>query len=151
MTAMLPAVPGIRREGGGTGSTPTRSRRGSSIVAAALLLVAACGDGEPSGPGTLEVRVVPPPSVEAGAVVLEVTGPGIQGFEAAGSARVFGAPYPPVEGRHRVVVLVDQGDLVLRIRVDDRGRTPEATVVEAADRQNRSVPGLSAFQVRISR
>lgn len=121
------------------------------MLAGLLLLLAACGDGESSGPGALDVRVAPPPSVEGGAVILEVTGPGIEGFEAAGSARVFGAPYPPVEGRHRVVVLVDEGDLVFRVRVEDRGRVPEVVVVEAADRQNRSVPGLSAFQVRISR
>jgi hypothetical protein len=116
-----------------------------------LLSISACGDGEPSGPGTLDVRVVPPPSVEAGAVVLEVTGPGIQGFEAAGGARVFGAPVSTASERHRVVVLVDQGDLLFRIRVEDRGQLPEAVVVEAVDRQNRSVPGLTAFQVRMSR
>lgn len=116
-----------------------------------LVLAAACGDGDRSGPGTLEVRVVPPPSVEAGAAVVEFVGEGIQGFEAAGGARVFGGPVQGQAGRHRAVVVVDQGELVFRVRMDDVARVPEASLVEAADLQNRSIPALSAFQLRISR
>ncbi len=116
-----------------------------------VLALAACGEDGPSGPGAVEVRVEAPPSVEAGAALLEVTGPGIVGFEAAGSARVFGAPHPPVEGRHRVVVLADGGELVFRVRLEDVAVLPRAAVLEAADRQNREVPGITAFQVRVSR
>jgi hypothetical protein len=70
-------------------------RRWGSLLALVLLpWMAACGDSGPSGPGVVEVRVVPPPSADAGAVVVELAGAGILGFEAAGEARVFGAPVP---------------------------------------------------------
>jgi len=128
---------------------------GRRLRTLALILVsgmaAACGDSGPSGPGLVDVRVVPPPSADAGAVVVELAGEGIEGFEAAGGARVFGAPRPGVENVHRAVVTVDQGELVFRVRLTDIARLPQGVVILAVDRQNRTLPGLTAFEVRFSR
>lgn len=128
---------------------------GSRLRTVALILAsgfaAACGDSGPSGPGVVDVRVVPPPSADAGAVVVELAGEGIEGFEAAGAARVFGASRPGVENVHRAVVSVDQGDLVFRVRLTDVARLPQGVVIQAVDRQNRTLPGLTAFEVRFSR
>jgi len=133
-------------------------RRGGAMgfggrVLTLLLLpwLAACGDSGPSGPGVVEVRVVPPPSADAGAVVVELAGAGIVGFEAAGEARVFGAPRPGVENIHRAVVMVDQGPLVFRVRMSDVSVLPVGSVIQAVDRQNRTLPGLTAFEVRFTR
>lgn len=132
-----------------------RGRTGRRIPTLTLILVSglvtACGDSAPSGPGMVDVRVVPPPSADAGAVVVELAGEGIEGFEAAGEARVFGAPRPGVEGVHRAVVSVDRGELVFRVRLSDVSRLPEGVVIQAVDRQNRTLPGLTAFEVRFSR
>lgn len=132
-----------------------RSPAGRGMRALALILIsgvaAACGDSGPSGPGLVDVRVVPPPSADAGAVVVELVGEGIEGFEAAGGARVFGAPRPGVENVHRAVVIVDQGELVFRVRLTDIARLPQGVVIQAVDRQNRTLPGLTAFEVRFSR
>jgi hypothetical protein len=127
-------------------------RRWGSLLALVLLpWMAACGDSGPSGPGVVEVRVVPPPSADAGAVVVELAGAGILGFEAAGEARVFGAPRPGVENVHRAVVSVDQGPLVFRVRMSDVSSLPSGSVIQAVDRQNRTLPGLTAFEVRFTR
>ena len=140
----------LSRVGGGV---PDPSGRRLRTLAVVLIwgMAAACGDSGPSGPGLVDVRVVPPPSADAGAVVVELAGEGIEGFEAAGGARVFGAPRPGVENVHRAVVIVDQGDLVFRVRLTDIARLPQGVVIQAVDRQNRTLPGLTAFEVRFSR
>lgn len=147
-------APGPARTSASTaGPGAGRIRVGARSVLLVLLLWAgaACGDSGPSGPGLVDVRVVPPPSADAGAVVVELAGEGIEGFEAAGAARVFGAPRPGVEGVHRAVVTVDQGELVFRVRLRDVGQLPRGSVIQAVDRQNRTLPGLTAFEVRFSR
>jgi hypothetical protein len=126
-------------------------RWGSRLTLVLLPWLAACGDSGPSGPGVVEVRVVPPPSADAGAVVVELVGSGIEGFEAAGEARVFGAPRPGVANVHRAVVTVDQGPLVFRVRMSDVSSLPAGSVIQAVDRQNRTLPGLTAFEVRFTR
>lgn len=144
----------ILRGGARTGGAPRgRSRGGMAFLALILVawMGAACGDSGPSGPGVVDVRVVPPPSADAGAAVVELAGRGILGFEAAGEARVFGAPRPGVENVHRAVVSVDQGELVFRVRMSDIAVLPEGVVIQAVDRQNRTLPGLTAFEVRFSR
>jgi hypothetical protein len=136
---------------GGVVLDPSGRRLRTLALIVVSAMAAACGDSGPSGPGLVDVRVVPPPSADAGAVVVELAGEGIEGFEAAGGARVFGAPRPGVENVHRAVVIVDQGELVFRVRLTDIARLPQGVVIQAVDRQNRTLPGLTAFEVRFSR
>ena len=96
----------------------------ATLAAAAL---AACDSG-PSGPGTLSATVSGPQAL--GAVLLEVTGIGIQGFVGQGDTRVYGAELSALEGKHRVVAVTGTGGtLRIGIRVDDLGAPAPVFVV----------------------
>lgn len=103
-----------------------------AVAAAAVVGVVGCG---PSGPGALSGRVT---GDGLGAVVLEVTGTGIQSFEATGSTQVYAAPLPGSTTTHRVVLVSPEGGrLDFRMNVDDRDMEgPVVTVVEAASTTN---------------
>jgi hypothetical protein len=117
-----------------------------SLQAALLLGVAtlAACDSLPSGPGTVAGTVTGDASL--GAVVLDVTWAGIQGFQGAGSTQAYSAPVADERRRFRLV-LIDPvgGDLHFAIDVDDVYlEGPVVTVVSAADTNNQpmSVDGL---------
>lgn len=85
-----------------------------------------------------------------GAIVLEVSGPGIQGFSEAGRTRVFFA-----EARTDVyrVVLVAADPSRIRFRVDmDDVRSPMVTavLVEAVDDNNAPIPDLNGITVELT-
>ncbi len=121
------------------------ARRVARVGALSVLLVglAACDSG-PSGPGTVAGTVTG--SAELGAVVLDVTWVGVQGFEGRGSSQVYSAPVAGSTDRYRVVVIDPVGgDLHFGIDVDDVYlEGPVVTVVSAADTANEpmSVAGL---------
>ncbi len=124
----------------------------AAIVAAALVL-AACDSG-PKGPGTLSVVVS---GANLGGVVLQVSGKGIRGFQAAGSAKVYSAqggsvPGSPNELVYRVIVLGPQpGTLQFGIRTRDvAGPKPSIAVIDAVDGANNPVPG-GGIHVSVSR
>jgi hypothetical protein len=127
-------------------------RRGARIAfaAAALALgVAAC---EPEGPGALSATVYAP--VPTGAVLLEVVGTGITGFEGAGDVRAYAAESLRVDTLQRVIVMSPTGgaQLHLRVKVEDvSAEPPRATVVDAVDPTNRKITSLVGYTVRISR
>jgi len=132
-----------------------QSRRGGLtrllLTLATTVFAAACGDGD-TGPGVVRMEVVPPASVDAGGAVVELTGPGILGVEPLGDVRVYGVPHPAGGDRWRVVVVGGaSGPLLFGVRLEDSGRRPQGAVVEAVDRANRSVPGITAFQLRAAR
>lgn len=120
-------------------------------LAAALLLVlplAGCDLFGPSGPGTLEATVTADEPL--GALVLELQGGGVTGFEGRGDTRVVGDSRIESQGRRRVV-LVSAGGSSIRfgIEVDDLGADPPTVrVVSAVDPGNRpsNAPGI---QIRI--
>lgn len=117
-----------------------------ALVAFLVLAAAAC---EPSGPGSLTASVEGP--VAAGAVVVELQGSGITGIEGAGGTRAFSAAAQ--NGRHRIVVVgPEAGRLRFRVQVRDlASEPPTGRVVEAVDGQNRPIPSLTAFTVRVAR
>ena len=126
-----------------------RAARAGALGLAVALLAAGCDSG-PSGPGTLSATVSS--TSPLGAVVLEVVGPGVQGFEPQGSSRAFGATLSATEGRHRVVVVAPDGaPLRFGIRVEDLGADlPAITAVSAASPQN--LPALAeGIEVRVER
>jgi len=104
-----------------------------------VLLLAACDLG-PSGPGTVEGSVTG--DANLGAVVLDVTWPGVVGFEARGSTQVYSAAISGSPNRYRVVLVSPSGgDLPFAIAVDDAYlESPVVTVVEAAGTDNLPLP-----------
>ncbi len=126
-----------------------RTRRWLGLLGAAML-VTACDSG-PKGPGALSTVVSGP---DLGAVVLQVAGSGIRGFEGQDGSKVFSTALSPnaVVPSYRVIVVGQNGgDLHFGIQVDDRGgQLPTVSVLQAVDADNASVSG-SGLEVRIAR
>ena len=126
-------------------------RRSGSVAALLMVLALPACDSGPRGPGTLTTRVTAPQPV--GAVVLEVVGAGITGFEGQGAVRVFGALDSGGSGKHRVVVLSPTGGTEIRFGItfaDRSGTMPTITAVSAATPANASV-STAGIRVRVER
>ncbi|MBM4184709.1 MAG: hypothetical protein FJ207_10945 [Gemmatimonadetes bacterium] len=121
-------------------------RRVSSLGA---VLLAACDLG-PSGPGTVGGTLTGNASL--GAAVLDVTWPGVLGFEGQGSTQVYWAPVDGFPDRYRVILVNPTGgDIPFAIEeADVLLRSPTITFVEAAgtDNQPLAVEGLRVTLVR---
>ena len=118
-------------------------------VTAVSLALGAC-DWGPRGPGQLRGIVLSDVG-PVGAIVLEVSGPGVQGFSEAGQTRVFFAQ--PATDVYRVVLVAADPDRV-RFRVDmDDVRSPTLTtvVVEAVDDSNAPITDISGITVELLR
>ena len=118
-----------------------------TIMGVALTL-SACEWG-PRGEGELR-GIVTPGSVPVGAIVLEISGPGVQGFSDAGQTRVFFAePEPDV---YRVVLVAADPDRIrFRVAMDDvRSSALAIVVVEAVDDNNSAITDLSAITVGLN-
>ena len=125
------------------------------VAALAVVLAAGACDDDPSGPGTFEARVTAPADRPAGAAVVEVTGQAIDGFEAAGSSRIFTSTVvspteESPEGTYRVVVVTPSGaPLGFRVRMEDvAAGVPAATLISVADTADRRVESLEGFRIR---
>jgi hypothetical protein len=115
------------------------------------LLLAACDDGGPSGPGAYTVRVENSESPPSGAV-LELYGKGITGVSSSGSTRVFSVPLTGRSGVRVVAVNPLSGPVEFRIEVKDLGRdVPRGEVLEATDAQNLPSQAVSRYKVRVFR
>jgi hypothetical protein len=116
---------------------------------AVALALGAC-DWGPRGPGELR-GVVTSGAVRVGAIVLEISGPGVQGFTEAGQTRTFFAePEPDV---YRVVLVAADADRIrFRVTMDDV-RSPALTVVlvEAVDDSNARITDLTEITVELRR
>ncbi len=118
-----------------------------TIMGVALTL-SACEWG-PRGEGELR-GIVTPGSVPVGAIVLEISGPGVQGFSDAGQTRVFFAePEPDV---YRVVLVAADPDRIrFRVAMDDvRSPSLAIVVVEAVDDNNSAITDLSGITVGLN-
>ena len=126
-----------------------RRRSGGKLatILAAALTLSAC-DWGPRGPGELR-GIVTSEDVRVGAIVLEISGPGVQGFTDAGQTRTFYAePEPEV---YRVVLVAADPDRIrFRVPMDDV-RSPSLTVVmiEAVDDGNAPISDLSGITVEL--
>lgn len=128
--------------------------RSLRLLTAGLLagtLLSACDSG-PSGPGAVDARVEPGETGAAAAVV-EVTGDGVRGFEAAGDTRIFASEVTGTPGLFRLVLVnPGPGEMRFRIEVEDRGaRLPSGTVLFAADTANAPVHAVDELDVRVER
>ena len=125
-------------------------RRLELVVVTAISLALGACDWGPRGPGQLR-GIVLPGVTPVGAIVLEVSGPGVQGFSEAGQTRVFFAA--PQTDVYRVVLVATDPDRI-RFRVDmDDVRSPMLTtvVVEAVDDNNAPIADLSGITVELQR
>lgn len=122
-----------------------RGARWVRLSAFALLAAFAACDRGPSGPGTMNAVVE---GSGLGAVVVEVVGEGITGFEGLGDTQAYGALVSAVEERHRVVLVDARGGRVeFGIEVEDLSvDLPTVTVLFAANTDNLTMPanGVSA-------
>ena len=119
------------------------------LTVAAALFLAGC-DSAPDGPGTVDAIVESPQPL--GAVVLEFTGGGVEGFDGQGTTLVYSALVAPTEARYRVILVSPDGSpLRFGIRVANvRDAQPMVTAVTAASPSNQFVtPG--GLQVRLER
>jgi hypothetical protein len=125
-------------------------RRLNVFTAMAVALALGACDWGPRGPGQLRGIVTSGVS-PVGAIVLEISGPGVQGFSEAGPTRVFFAE--PQTDVYRVVLVGTDPDRI-RFRVDmDDVRSPAltTTVVEAVDDSNEPITDLSGITVELQR
>ena len=115
-------------------------------VASAL---GAC-DWGPRGSGQL-TGIVTSGAGPVGAIVLEISGPGVQEFSDAGQNRVFFAERKT--DVYRVVLVAPDPDRVrFNVTVDDvRGSPLTVVVVEAVDDGNAAITDLSGIAVVLSR
>ena len=119
-----------------------------TLMAVALTL-SAC-DWGPRGQGQL-TGIVMSGAGPVGAIVLEISGPGIQGFVDAGQTRVFFAELET--DTYRVVLVAGNPDRVrFRVAMDDVRRSGlTATTVEAVDDDNVPITDLSGIAVELVR
>lgn len=119
------------------------------IVVVLAALVSACGDSGPQGPGSFRASVQAT-GPAAGAAILDVTGPGIQGFQGTGDTRVFPALIDAAAGVHRVIAVSASGVISFRIQVEQvELGAPAVLVVDAADMQN-GPRGPAGLEVQIT-
>jgi hypothetical protein len=125
----------------------------SARLAFAALVVgglAACDLGS-GGPGSMTARITGEPSL--GAVVIDVTWRGVEGFQGLGNTRAYWAPVAGSPDRYRVV-LVDPlgGELGMAIDVQDimRAEVPAVAFVSAADVNNQML-SVARLKMRLGR
>lgn len=126
-----------------------RFRSVSGWAGLGVVVFAACDLG-PSGPSTVEGTVTGEASL--GAAVLDVTWPGVVGFEGRGGTQVYFGAVPGFADRYRVILVSPSGgDIPFTISVDDAYlASPTVTVVEAASSTNQLLP-LTRLRVVLDR
>jgi hypothetical protein len=125
-------------------------RRLRLVGATAVALALGACDWGPRGPGQLKGSILSADG-PVGAIVLEITGPGVQGFSEAGQTRLFFAE-PQTEVYRVVLVAADPDRIRFRVDMDDV-RSPMLTtvVVEAVDDGNDPIADLSGITVELDR
>lgn len=122
---------------------------GAVVVALGMIALTACGGDGPDGPGVLVGTVTSPTA--AGAVVLELTGSGIQGIDGDGTTRAF--ERSTGSETYRVILTnVTAGTLSFEVEVADIGDAPPTTVVlSGVDGANQPLAELGEVVVRYDR
>ncbi len=113
-----------------------------------VLALSSC-DWGPRGHGQLS-GIVTSGAIPVGAIVLEISGPGIQGFSESGQTRVFFAE-PATDVYRVVLVTADPDQIRFQVDVDDVRSSPlTAVVVEAVDDNNSVITDLSGIAVQLN-
>jgi hypothetical protein len=126
-----------------------KARARAAISLALGLSVSACDLG-PDGPSTATGRITGHPAL--GAAVLEVTWPGLVGFEGRGDTQVYAAAVPGSPDRWRVVLVSPViSDLPFTAKLESSLlAAPTITVVEAANIGNHPVD-VGPLEIEIGR
>jgi hypothetical protein len=119
------------------------------LTAAALGILAGCGDDPPAGPssGVLEIRLSGPAG--AGAALLLVEGGTIDTVEAAGYFTASAAN--SATARRVLVAGQDLGGTLVRIGVPDRRTAYRATLIEIADGTSYQLLDPTGFTLSVGR
>ena len=125
-------------------------RRARLVTLMVVALTFGACDWGPRGRGQL-TGIVTSGASPVGAIVLEISGPGIQGFTDAGQTRVFFAEL--ATDAYRVVLVASNPDRIrFRAAVDDVRRSGlTVTTVEAVDDDNAPITDLSGIIVELVR
>ena len=120
------------------------------VLASSVLMILTACDGGPSGPGEMTGIVTGPANL--GAVVLEVTGVGIQGFVGHGDTRTFGSEVSAAQGRHRVVLLdTSGGSIQFGVTVEDLSADPPIVTILLAASTNNATLLLTGIEARVEK
>ena len=118
------------------------------VAAMSVSLALGACDWGPRGPGQLE-GLVTTGGIPVGALVVEISGPGIQGFSESGQTRLFFAE-PGTDVYRVALVAPDANQIRFSVTVDDvRSPTPTVVVIEAVDDNNAPIVDLGAIGVEI--
>jgi len=113
-----------------------------------VLALSSC-DWGPRGHGQLS-GIVTSGAIPVGAIVLEISGPGVRGFSESGQTRVFFAE-PATDVYRVVLVTADPDQIRFQVDVDDVRSPPlTAVVVEAVDDNNSVITDLSGIAVQLN-
>ena len=118
------------------------------IALTGLLLVPACGEDGPSGPGTLDVAVSW--DVPLGAATVQLAGTGIEGVSIGGGDWIASTPTP--SGIRVVAVSRTGGEIRFQVSVSDLAAPlPVATVLGASTADDRTLPSANGINAVVSR
>lgn len=124
-------------------------RRG--IVLPLLVALAACGDQGPDGPGSL-VGSVRTSGAPLGAVVMDVSGSGVEKVTGSGSTRVFTVGSLSTTTLRVIAVVPSPGSIDFTVHVSDlQAGTPNIVVVDAAGSDNQPITHLASIRATLSR
>ena len=113
------------------------------VCVTSVLLLASCDSTNPSGPGTL-TAVLKSPNGAEGAAVLDVEGI-VESMSANGDVTLYQTPSG--QATRAVLVRLTPGELSMKVTLADVSRTPQITVVEVADGDNKVRPSVSGYNV----
>jgi hypothetical protein len=118
-----------------------------------VVLVAAAGCDQERGPGTIQVQIAA--DVPLGAVVVELTGKGVEGVEPLPGGWVEGSVVQGGGGTpaYRIVaVLQTPGEMDIRVRVADLDAAlPRARVVQASGADDLLLDALGVVRAEVRR
>ncbi|HEX6576421.1 MAG TPA: hypothetical protein VF042_15750 [Gemmatimonadaceae bacterium] len=110
---------------------------------ASLAVLAGCDSTRPNGPGTVTAALVSPNGAE-GAAILDVTGT-VESFKPSNNVSMYTTP--SAAGTRVILVSLTPGDLSVKLSLADVSATPQVSVVEVADGDDKVRPSLTGYRV----
>jgi hypothetical protein len=115
------------------------------VCAMSVVLLSSCDSTRPDGPGTLTAVVTSPNGAE-GAAVLDIEGI-VESVTANGNVSLYLTPSG--QATRAILVRLTPGELSMKVSLPDVSRTPQITVVEVADGDNKLRPSVAGYHVEL--